>query len=154
MNAMLEPRMVAARIQPPFVVAGCRQDPASIAASSHGGGAMLAMIYCPLGADRTKPRVADSAAMRHGWGVLLDVKGLGAPIRSFTAENVHIPAAFNAHGLRRERARSLFDRRDNRTHAGGRVLRAIIDVLWRRKIIPNLTEDAPGCLIERLSEGI
>jgi hypothetical protein len=47
MNAMLEPRIVAARSQPPFVVAGCWQEPARIAASSQGGRAMLDIIHSP-----------------------------------------------------------------------------------------------------------
>src|ERR1700687_5864136 len=49
MNAMLEPRMVAARIQEPFVVAGRSHEPARIAASSQGGLAMLAIVHSPLG---------------------------------------------------------------------------------------------------------
>src|SRR5258708_33698534 len=46
MNAMLEPRMVAARIQGPFVVAGCSHGRARIAASSQGGLAMVAIVHC------------------------------------------------------------------------------------------------------------
>ena len=45
MNAMLEPRMVAARIQGPFVVAGRSHEPARIAASSQGGLPMLAIVH-------------------------------------------------------------------------------------------------------------
>jgi hypothetical protein len=51
MKAMLEPRMVAARIQRPFVKAGPSHEPARIAASSHGGLAMLAIVYSPPRGD-------------------------------------------------------------------------------------------------------
>jgi len=40
--------MVAARIQGPFVKAGRSHERARIAASSHGGLAMLAIVYSPL----------------------------------------------------------------------------------------------------------
>jgi hypothetical protein len=48
---MLEPRMVAARIQGPLVRAGRSHEPARIAASSQGGLEMLAIVHSPLGAD-------------------------------------------------------------------------------------------------------
>src|SRR5258707_1202485 len=44
-KAMLEPRMVAASIQGPFVVAGRPHEPARITASSQGGLAMLAIVH-------------------------------------------------------------------------------------------------------------
>src|SRR6266581_5332489 len=79
MNAMLEPRMVAARIQGPFVVAWRSHGLARIAASSQGGLAMLAMIYCPLGAGSPKLRSADPDCDATWLGRLrFDVKGLGA----------------------------------------------------------------------------
>ena len=52
---MLEPRMVAARIQGPFVVAGRAHGVARIAAASQGGLAMLDIIYFPTGADSAEP---------------------------------------------------------------------------------------------------
>src|SRR5689334_17322591 len=52
-NAMLEPRIVAARIQGPFVVTGGLHEPARIAASSQGGLAMLAIVHSPPSADVT-----------------------------------------------------------------------------------------------------
>src|SRR5438094_10570527 len=58
-NAMLEPRIVAARIQGPLVVACRSHEPARIAASTPGGLAMLAIVHSPSGADGTKqPRSA------------------------------------------------------------------------------------------------
>src|SRR5437879_2506580 len=51
---MLEPRMVAARIQGPFVVTGRAHGVARIAASSPGGLAMLDIIYFPTAADRVE----------------------------------------------------------------------------------------------------
>src|ERR1700682_1362939 len=58
-KAMLEPRMVAARIQGPFVISGRPHEMARIAASSQGGLAMLAIIHSPPGVDRAKPRSPD-----------------------------------------------------------------------------------------------
>src|SRR5258706_15061788 len=47
MNAMLEPRMVVARIQPPFAAEVSSCGPARIRASSQGGLAILAINQCP-----------------------------------------------------------------------------------------------------------
>src|SRR5260221_10146572 len=46
-KAMLEPSMVAARIQGPLVIPGRSHAPARIAASSQGGLAMVAIAHCP-----------------------------------------------------------------------------------------------------------
>src|SRR5579859_3189120 len=56
MKAMLEPRMVAARIQGAAVVAGWSQGVESMVASSQGGLAMVAMIHSLMGADLTRLR--------------------------------------------------------------------------------------------------
>src|SRR5437773_12354557 len=70
MNAMLEPMIVAARIQGPFVVAARSHEPARIATSSQGGLAMLAIVHSPPGADGANGfgpmiRVADATRTRN-----------------------------------------------------------------------------------------
>jgi hypothetical protein len=47
MNARLEPRMVAAKIQRPFAVAKPPREPARIAPSSQGGRAIVAIVDNP-----------------------------------------------------------------------------------------------------------
>src|SRR5439155_8643782 len=75
-NAMLEPMIVAARIQGPLVVACRSHEPARIAASSQGGLAMLAIVHSPSGADGTKQlrsaeprhRCQSDERTTHRWG--------------------------------------------------------------------------------------
>src|SRR5471030_2909741 len=74
MNAMLEPRMVAARIQGPFTVSGRSQEPARIAPSSHGGLAMSGIVHSPTGTGRIcglAPAAAQRAIeLHHGHAFL------------------------------------------------------------------------------------
>ena len=58
MNAMLEPRMVAAKIHGPFTRVGCAHRLLRIAASSQGGLAMVAMhlLSAQDGGQRNRER--------------------------------------------------------------------------------------------------
>src|SRR5260370_10000445 len=65
MTAMLEPGMVAARIQGPTVIAGRSHEPARITAVSQGGFAIVAIVHSPPGAGSLAP-CADGEKLRCG----------------------------------------------------------------------------------------
>jgi hypothetical protein len=78
--------MVAARIQGPFVKAGRSHEPARIAASSHGGLAMLAIVYFPLRGDT---KVVSGLASPRNWPYHEALIGYQMLIRMLVPGNWH-----------------------------------------------------------------
>src|SRR5271155_102643 len=68
---MPEPRIVAARIQGPLVVAGPSHGPARITASSQGGLAILALFHSPpISAVRIREFGPEERMLAVGWPAL------------------------------------------------------------------------------------
>ena len=116
---------------------------------------MLAMIYSLLGDMAWNGRLRfcplkASYETSKGWERL-------DPFEPMPKMLTFLPHSLNAHGSRCQRALDDFSIGGvNRNYTfGRRGLGTIIDVLWRWKIIPNLTEAMREVgLIECLSEGI